>query len=126
MNSMNNNQVGGEEIKKGLRSFTCEKIRGQPCHANGRYLAKTPVDAARKAFSSYCKRNNRGARCVAHLSVRETTRGSKKKLYAYNATRRVLKGKDKKTITLPNGVNLTYKYKTEIHSTPVQEYNKKN
>ena len=51
---------------------------------------------------------------------------SKKKIFAYNAVRRTLKGKDKKTLKLPNGQKVTYKYKTDIHSTPVQEYNKKN
>ena len=116
-------QKGGRPMKEGERSFTCEKVRGQPCHAKGRYIAKTPAVAARRAFTSYCKRNNRGSRCVAHLSIRETTRGSQKKIYAYNAVRKTLKGDDKKTLTLPNGVNVTYKYKTELHATPVEEYN---
>ena len=129
MSSMNNIQTGGHKMEEGERSFTCEKIRGQPCHAKGRYIIKkgqTPAVAAKRAFTSYCKRNNRGARCVAHLSIRETTKGSKKKIFAYNAVRRTLKGKDKKTLKLPNGQKVTYKYKTDIHSTPVQEYNKKN
>ena len=126
MISAKNKQIGGRKMKEGERSFTCEKIRGQPCHAKGRYIALNPMVAAKRAFTSYCMRNNRGSKCVAHLSVRETTQGSAKKTFAYNAARKTLKGKDKKTVTLPNGKNITYKYKTEIHSIPLEKYNKKN
>lgn len=129
MSSVNNIQTGGRKMEEGERSFTCEKIRGQPCHAKGRYIIKkgqTPAVAAKRAFTSYCKRNNRGSRCVAHLSIRETTRGSAKKIFAYNASRKILKGKDKKTVTLSNGQKITYKYKTDIYSIPFEKYNRKN
>ena len=73
--------------KEGYRSFTimdvtkhggCKtKFRG------GRYKGKTPVSAARKAFSEFCRLKRIRGRCSLNIVVQETTQGSKHKVLIY-------------------------------------------
>tara|TARA_Y100000310_G_scaffold337387_1_gene424346 strand:- start:829 stop:1239 length:411 start_codon:yes stop_codon:yes gene_type:complete len=71
----------------GYRSFTivnATKADGCPTKfTGGRYVAKTPVAAARKALSYHCAVKRIRGRCALYIKVRETTQGSKGKEYIY-------------------------------------------
>ena len=75
----------------------------------GRYVSKNPMGAAKKAFSAYCRRQSKKGRCAASLGLKETTKGSAKKVRYYAAHRRSLKPRVKVG-------NRTYKYFTDIHA----------
>ena len=84
--------------RKASRSFTIDnathadscgtkyKLRGN----SGRFKSKDPRGAAKKAFSSLCRRKRIRGRCVLYISVRETTQGgsTKNKVFAYRFSRR--------------------------------------
>ena len=78
--------------KKNLRSFTIFNIsRNLNCKEElneGRYRAKDPQSAARKAFNRYCNRTNQKEKeCNYFLTVKETTRGSNGDLNTYKMMR---------------------------------------
>ena len=103
---------GGNNESDDKRRFTVTTVDGKSVDLGdgGRYtvtLIASPSDAARKAFSALCKKFKKAS---LTFSIRETTRGSKKKVYGpYIGNRkklskpkvyhRVDKGK-KKTITI--------------------------
>lgn len=62
------------------------KIHG----STGRFKHKDPRGAAKKAFSSLCRRKRIKGRCVLYISVREITQASptKGKVFTYRFTRR--------------------------------------
>ncbi len=67
----------------------CEtKFKGKS--GTGRFNSKSPSASARKAFSSLCQRKKIKGRCSMLFSVRETTQGSKHKVFNF-AGHRVLK-----------------------------------
>ena len=84
--------------RKASRTFTIDeaahadscgtkyKLRGN----SGRFKSKEPRGAAKKAFSSLCRRKRIRGRCVLYISVRETTQSasSKGKVFTYRFTRR--------------------------------------
>lgn len=87
----------------------------------GRYVGKTPQQAARKAFSKACQKTKTGkskrkvkGRCTLAVTMRETTRGSDHGLSAYRFTRKLKKKPDK--IKLKDGTEIVYKYETEVKS----------
>ena len=81
--------------KEGLRSFTIVNIaKHGGCktkfHA-GRYLSRTPAAAARKAFNAHCRTKRIRGVCTLVVTMKETTKDSKKKMYSYKLNRRKLK-----------------------------------
>ena len=66
------------EVVNMTKSDGClTKFRG------GRYVAKTPAGAARKALSNHCAVKRIRGRCALYVRLRETTTGSKNKRFTY-------------------------------------------
>ena len=84
--------------KKSMRHFTMDnaahadscgtkyKLKGY----SGRFNSRDPRGAAKKAFTSLCRRKRIRGRCVLYISVRETTQSAdnKGKVHTYRFTRR--------------------------------------
>jgi hypothetical protein len=68
----------------------------------GRYISKSPAGAARKAGSKVCGMSKIRGQCTLTIALRETTQGSKGKVYVYKVKRVVVNHKveiDGKIIT---------------------------
>jgi hypothetical protein len=76
---------------------------------DGRYISRTPAGAARKAAGQICRNSRVKGQCTLKITMRETTRGSKGKDYAY-VVKRI---KDPVTVER-DGVEITYNYRTEV------------
>ena len=78
-------------IKKGgkdqsQRTFTvvgAYNSKGCPTKfgSNTRYIGRTPSGAAKKAFTELCRVKSIRGVCTIYIKIRETTRGSHKKIY---------------------------------------------
>lgn len=77
----------------------------------GVYKSNKPINAAKKAFNYICRINNEKKCKINELIIRETTRGSKKKLYKYKLERIILKPEKK---IKKNGKIIIIKYDTKI------------
>ena len=82
--------------KDGMRSFTvvnatkhggCKTKFG----SGGLYRSRTPVAAAKKAFSELCRIKRIRGICTLFITIKETTRNSKNKQYTYKLNRHKLK-----------------------------------
>jgi hypothetical protein len=91
------------------RSFTVESSSGG--FKGGRFRGLQPLGAAKKAARSVMD-SNKSDSCT--LVLRETTRGSDKKEYAYNARRAKLS--TPKSRTLPDGTVLTQTHEIDVKS----------
>ena len=97
-----------------MRSFTIQEVRDSTGkklrYDGGRFISNTPSSAAKKAFSSYIKKNDNKKSLT--INIKETTQGSLHKNYTY----KVIKQKVNEERELPNGQIIQYKYKTNIRS----------
>jgi hypothetical protein len=59
----------------------------------GRYISKSPAGAARKAGSKVCGMSKIRGQCTLTIALRETTQGSKGKVYVYKVKRVVVNHK---------------------------------
>lgn len=76
----------------------------------GRYISKDPHGAASKAFTRYCRNEGIKRRCQMIVVMKETTAGSSKTLFAYNASR----------VNKPTVVDdITHNYKNKLTATSV-------
>jgi hypothetical protein len=89
-------------------TYTIEK--SESGFTGGRYNSKTPGGAAKKAATRLFKNTNKK---ILNLTIRQTTQGSNKKLYKYEAKRIKL---DKPIIIIIKGKEVKYKYKTIVKS----------
>ena len=96
---------------KCIRSFKVISVAGKQVKNGGRFVSATPAQSASKAFSSWCRKHNKGGRCSTTIRVRETTRGSKAKTYGYNASR----AWNKQAVNL-GGKNQRFKFSNKLHS----------
>lgn len=80
--------------KEGLRSFEVTLAlkygSGKTKHMPGRYISRDPMSAAKKAFNRLCRLKKIVGRCRMTVSLKETTRGSKGKVYHYKLERKKL------------------------------------
>ena len=80
--------------KDGYRSFTVIDVgKHGGCKTKfraGRYINKTPVGAAKKAFTEHCRTKKIRGVCTLIITVRETTSGSKKNVFSYKLSRKKL------------------------------------
>jgi len=82
--------------KSGYRSFTIDgAAKRAGCTTKGlggRFINKTPAEAARKAFSDLCRIKRIRGICTLFVTMRDTTKGGKKngKLYTYKLQRQKL------------------------------------
>jgi hypothetical protein len=100
-------------MNKGQRSFSIiylkSKSKGQKSKEGGRYISKTPQRAAIKAFNQECRKSKIKGQCSLIIVLRETTSGSKHKLYRYRMKRIKLS----KPMKIKRGdVEIIVKYKT--------------
>lgn len=99
------------------RSFTIKKVSTTSGHVKGkenlggRYISKTSSGAARKAATQICRASNIKGRCVLTVTIKETTKGSKKKEYTYKVKRIY-----DPTTVMRDGEEITYKYRTEVEA----------
>lgn len=77
--------------RQGYRSFTVLSIsRKGGCQTKGnggRFINKTAAGAARKAFTDLCRTKRIRGVCTLFVTMRETSQGSKKKMYSYKLQR---------------------------------------
>ena len=57
----------------------------------GRYVSRTPVSAAKKAFGRICKDRKMKGKCSMIVTVQETTRGENGNVFSYKVERSKLK-----------------------------------
>lgn len=81
---------------EGFRSFTViNATKSGACKtkfgSGGLYKSRTPVGAAKKAFNELCRTKRIRGVCTLYITVRETTRDSKKKEFVYKIKRNKLK-----------------------------------
>ena len=79
---------------------------------SGRYISKSASRAVSKALTHLCAVKRIHGQCTLYIELRETTQGSKHKLYAYHCKRILLQT----PVTL-NG--RTFKYKSKIKSVSI-------
>jgi len=86
--------VKNSKGKAGYRSFTIIEVgKHGGCRTKfhgGRYVGRNPVGAARKAFSDFCRVKRIKGVCALVVTVKETTSGSKGKVFSYKLNRRKL------------------------------------
>lgn len=97
-------KTGGS--KKSVRSFKV-KLPETDTYI-GRFTGLTPYQAANKALTKYYKENkNKNVSTQVTFTIKESTRGSKKKEYTYNGNRTKLTTPVSYPITDSNGVTKT-------------------
>ena len=118
------NKKGGAD-KKGSRYFKLVDLKTGKSH--GRYTGDTPKQAASKGFTKMLqklKTEGKKAPKNSTIFLRESTRGSARKVYGYEATRQKLPEPQELVITdKETGVEKTivYFYRNKIHKVPVPE-----
>ena len=100
-------------MNTGQRSFTVVSLKsrskGKKSKEGGRYISRTPMAAALKAFTAECRKSKIHGQCALILEIRETTSGSKHKVYKYKMNRKKLATP---LVINKGGVSITIKYKT--------------
>merc|ERR1711990_1031372 len=80
--------------KDGYRSFTVINVtKGSGCTTKGhggRFKSRAPVGAAKKAFSEFCRTKRIRGVCTLLVVMKETTKGSAGKTFAYRLKRHKL------------------------------------
>lgn len=107
----------GGEPKENVRSFKVVSVNGKPT-AEGRYTLKPNQDpraAAARAYTQLCKKNGmaHSEKCKYTFSLRETTRGSKHKVYTYKGHREKL-DKPRKHKFPGRKEHTTFKFKSVV------------
>lgn len=102
--------------ENGVRSFTV--ITSAPFgERGGRYIAKEPLDAARKAARiRFAANGHKQSRII--LQIKEITRGQKRKTFFYRGVSTKLA---KPNVYTLNGNNVVQAYETEVSALPEQE-----
>ena len=103
---------------EGYRSFSVvnmTKSDGCPTKfRGGRYVARTPAAAARKALSNHCAVKRIRGRCSLYVKLREMTAGSKNKHYTYLLHRVKLAKPVVRLVGTPNEFKI--RYTTDVKS----------
>lgn len=119
---------GGGNNSDDRRRFTVVEVDGDNVDLGdgGRYtvtMKASPIDAAHKAFSSLCKKLNK-----THFtfSIRETTQGSKKKVYGPYIGNRTKLPKPKVYHRMVNGkkkaIPIKHEHKVKLHKQEGGQY----
>lgn len=88
-----------------VRTFVSVSSNGKE---TGRYVSKTPAGAAKKAGIRILKKRNQQSTTV---TVRETTAGSKKRVYTYVVKSVKL---TPRKVVIRDGKRIVYQYKTVV------------
>lgn len=122
-----NRQLGGGRAKrttrrrapnnKDMRHFVLVEVNGRHVQDRGVYSINrdsgSPRSAASKAFTQLCERRRSKGQCEVRFAIRETTQGSKKKVYFYHGKRVTLK---KPKVVERDGREIKYGHKNLIKS----------
>jgi len=76
--------------------------------STGRYMARQPLNAAKKCFTKLSK-NKKNFRCV--FEIVESTRGYPKKVFKYEGNK---KKRDRPLITERDGKEVVYEFETKV------------
>jgi hypothetical protein len=108
--------------KQGYRSFTVLEVgKHGGCKTKfgggGKYVSKNPGSAVKKAFRELCRIKRIRGVCTLVVTIRETTQGSKKKVYSYKCQRKKLP----QPKIMMEGTNNEYviEYKMEAKATTI-------
>jgi hypothetical protein len=96
------------------KNYTVEKylLKGKEHKLGGLYKSTRPSNAVKKAYNQICRKNNLKNKCgEIKITLRETTRGSNKKIFNYKV-KRVLLEKPKKIQR--NGKEIVIKYAIKV------------
>ena len=108
----------------GYRSFTVVEVgKHGSCKTKGkggRFVNKTPVGAARKAFSEFCRTKRIRGVCTLIVTIRETTQGSSGKVYTYKLNRMKLKNPLIRLEGTNNEFVIEYETKVKAVNSPVE------
>ena len=112
-------QSGGKKAE-GERRFVVIEVNGKKVKPFGRYSSKptkmnpaSPGQAAKRAYKQICRKHKlKGEKCKLKFTLRETTRGSNKKIYGpYKGTMKKLK---KPRVFVRDGKKITSKYEPVV------------
>lgn len=109
--------------KNSTRTFTVHKVhdyKNKKCC--GRYKNNNPQNAAKKAFKMIIG-NDKSKYISFTFEIRETTRGSSKKIYKYTFTRTI---RENPIVIKRDGVDIVYKYKIHTKYIPEKQNKKTN
>ena len=104
-------------MEEGDRTFTVvdvftNKQKKSEKNEGGRFVSKTPRDAASKAFTDICNQSKIHGVCSLFISVQETTQGSSGKVYKYKVSRR----KYEKPVPLDKSSDVSFRYYNTLYS----------
>jgi hypothetical protein len=77
-------------MESGDRSFTVEALYRNGKHLRthgGRYISKSPLSAAKKAFSQYYRNHKTSSRFSLEVHIRETTQNTSDKIFKYKVSK---------------------------------------
>ena len=95
-----------------MKTYRLYSYSGEQINIGGVYKSTRPINAAKKAFNSICRKKKLKNNCIIkQIFIKEITRGSKGKIYKYELKRIVLKEPLK--IKRGNKV-ITIKYDTKV------------
>lgn len=107
-------EMNGEKIING-GSYSISRVKTRGSNKGSvRKNPPTPADAARKAVTHLCNdmKNKNKTKCRVTITLRETTRGSTKKLYGpYYGTMKDVKMKKKPKV---DGKKINFKYRPHV------------
>ena len=105
---------------KDMRHFVLVEVNGRHIQDRGIYSINresgSPRSAASKAFTQLCEKRRMKDKCEVRFAIRETTQGSKKKVYFYHGKRVSLKKADVKVIERDDGTQVKFTHKNLIKS----------
>ena len=102
---------------KDMRHFVLVEVNGRHVAERGTYSINresgSPRSAASKAFTQLCEKRKMKGQCEVRFAIRETTQGSKKKVYFYHGKRVTLK---KPKVVERDGREIKYAHKNLVKS----------
>ncbi len=112
------------------RKFT--RVDSNSCATKGRYIGSTPLQAAKKCATKYfqeLQKNGNDVDGYKIMVIRETTRGSKKNLFAYKISRISIPVHQLYTVNMHSDeqiIPVIYRHKIYVYKTNVPDEYKKN
>jgi hypothetical protein len=125
--SKKGSKKGGKKGSKSKKNRFFKAVNEKSGAGRGRYTGDTPKQAASKSYTKYIQRLKAKGKTVPKsttIYLRESTRGSNRKVYGYVASRVKLAEPQELTIkdnTTGEKKTITYNYRNQIHKVAVPE-----
>jgi hypothetical protein len=125
--SKKSSKKGGKKGSKSKKNRFFKAVNEKSGQGRGRYTGDTPKQAASKSYTKYIQRlkaKGKGVPKSTTIYLRESTRGSNRKVYGYVASRVKLAEPQELTIkdnTTGEKKTITYNYRNQIHKVAVPE-----